>query len=386
MSSVLLKNIGTIVSGDINAPILKGNAVFATQGKIVKVGNESELNVSAADTTIDCAGTTVCPGLFDSHCHVVLGDYTPRQKQTGFLESEVHGGVTTFISAGEVHLAGRPKDPAGTKALAIVAAKSFANFRPGGGKVVGGAVILEKGLTKHDFEDMAREGVRTVGEIGLGSVKNPEDAAPMVKWAKACGMAVMMHAGGTSIPGSSTVTAEMVIQTAPDIVSHINGGPTAIALDEVKRLVTDTDLALEMVHCGNPKVMVEAANLCVAHNALDRIIIGNDAPSGTGVVPLGVLRVIAHLASLSSITPEQALCMATGNTARVHKRPRGRIAEGLEADLVIMDAPMGSVGADALAAIAAGDIPAVSMVLVDGEIVVSKSRNTPPPVRKPVVI
>ena len=386
MSSVLLKNIGTIVSGDINAPILKGNAVFATQGKIVKVGNESELNVSAADTTIDCAGTTVCPGLFDSHCHVVLGDYTPRQKQTGFLESEVHGGVTTFISAGEVHLAGRPKDPAGTKALAIVAAKSFANFRPGGGKVVGGAVILEKGLTKHDFEDMAREGVRTVGEIGLGSVKNPEDAAPMVKWAKACGMAVMMHAGGTSIPGSSTVTAEMVIQTAPDIVSHINGGPTAIALDEVKRLVTDTDLALEMVHCGNPKVMVEAANLCVAHNALDRIIIGNDAPSGTGVVPLGVLRVIAHLASLSSITPEQALCMATGNTARVHKLPRGRIAEGLEADLVIMDAPMGSVGADALAAIAAGDIPAVSMVLVDGEIVVSKSRNTPPPVRKPVVI
>jgi enamidase len=382
MSSVLLKNIGTIISGDINAPILAGNAVFVEDGKIKKAGNESELDVSSADVTIDCAGTTVCPGLFDSHCHVVLGDYTPRQQQTGFLESEVHGGVTTFISAGEVHLAGRPKDPAGTKALAIVAAKSFANFRPGGAKVVGGAVILEKGLTKSDFEEMAREGVRTVGEVGLGSVKNPADAAPMVQWAKECGMAVMMHAGGTSIPGSSTVTAEMVIQTAPTIVSHINGGPTAIALDEVKRLVTETDFALEMVHCGNPKVMVEAAGLCVAHNALDRIIIGNDAPSGTGVVPLGVLRVIAHLASLSSIKPEQALCMATGNTARVHKLPRGRIAEGLEADLVILDAPMGSVGDDTLAAIAAGDIPAVSMVLVDGKIVVSKSRNTPPPKRK----
>ncbi|MEJ2169678.1 MAG: amidohydrolase family protein, partial [Desulfobacterales bacterium] len=386
MSSVLLKNIGTIVSGDINAPLLEGNAVFVAEGKIVKAGRQSELIVPAADVTIDCAGTTVCPGLFDSHCHVVLGDYTPRQKQAGFLESEVHGGVTTFISAGEVHLEGRPKDPAGTKALAIVAAKSFANFRPGGGKVVGGAVILEKGLTKTDFEEMAREGVRTVGEIGLGSVKNPEDAAPMVKWAQECGMVVMMHTGGTSIPGSSTVTAEMVIKTAPDIVSHINGGPTAIALDEVKRLVVDTDFVLEMVHCGNPKVMVEAADLCTAHNALHRIIIGNDAPSGTGVVPLGVLRVIAHLGSLSSIKPEQTLCMATGNTARVHKLLRGRIAEGLEADLVIMDAPMGSVGADALAAIAAGDIPAVSMVLVDGKIVVSKSRNTPPPVRKPEVV
>jgi enamidase len=386
MSKVLLKNIGTIVSGDIKNPILSGDAVWVQAGKIRKVGREADLNVSDADVTIDCAGATLTPGLFDSHCHVVLGDYTPRQKQTGFLESEVHGGVTTFISAGEVHLPGRPKDPAGTKALAILAAKSFANFRPGGGKVVGGAVILEKGLTKADFEEMAREGVRTVGEVGLGTIKNPEDAAPMVRWAKACNMTVMMHAGGTSIPGSSTVSADMVIRTAPDIVSHINGGPTAIAVDEVKRLITETDFAIEMVHCGNPKVMVEAANLCVDHNALDRIIIGNDAPSGTGVVPLGVLRVIAHLASLSKIKPEEAICMATGNTARVHKLPRGIIAEGLEADFVVMDAPMGSVGEDALAAIGAGDVPGVAMVLVDGELVVAKSRNTPPPVRKPEVI
>jgi enamidase len=385
MSKFLLKNIGTLVSGDISNPILKGNAILIEDGKIKQIGQEGDFDTAGVQTTIDCAGTTVTPGLFDSHCHVVLGDYTPRQKQTGFLESEVHGGVTTFISAGEVHLPGRPKDPAGTKALAILAAKSFANFRPGGGKVVGGAVILEKGLVKADFEELVKEGVRTVGEIGLGTIKDPEDAAPMVKWAQECGMTVMMHTGGTSIPGSSTVTAEMVIQTNPDIVSHINGGPTAVAMDEVQRLVTETDMALEIVHCGNPKVAVEAANFCIEQNALNRIIIGNDAPSGTGVVPLGVLRVICHLASLTAIKPEEAVCMATGNTARVHKLPQGVIAEGKDADLVIMDAPMGSVGEDALSAIEAGDVPAVAMVLVDGEIVVAKSRNTPPPVRKPTV-
>ncbi len=386
MSKVLLKNIGKIISGNIADPILQGNAILIEEGKIKQFGREGDLDAAGAEMIIDCDGATVTPGLFDSHCHTVLGDYTPRQQQTGFLESEVHGGVTTFISAGEVHLPGRPKDPAGTKALAILAAKSFASFRPGGGKVVGGAVILEKGLTKADFEELAKEGVRTVGEIGLGSIKNPEDAAPMVQWAKECGMTVMMHSGGTSIPGSSTVTAEMVIQTNPDIVSHINGGPTAVAIAEIERLVTGTDLALEVVHCGNPKVAVEAANLCVANNALNRIIIGNDAPSGTGVVPLGILRVICHLASLTAIKPEQAICMATGNTARVHKLPRGIIAEGTEADLVIMDAPMGSVGQDALSAIEAGDVPAVAMVLVDGKIVVAKSRNTPPAVRKPRVV
>ena len=47
---------------------------------------------------------------------------------------------------------------------------------------------------------------------------------------------------------------------------------------------------------------------------------------------------------------------------------------------------MGSVGEDALSAIEAGDVPAVAMVLVDGEIVVAKSRNTPPAVRKPKVL
>jgi enamidase len=269
--------------------------------------------------------------------------------------------------------------------LAILAAKSFAGFRPGGMKVLGGAVILEKGLTERDFEEMAKEGVRVVGEIGLGSVKSPEDAAPMVKWAKKYGMVVMMHTGGTSIPGSTTVGLDQVVQSDPDIVSHINGGPTAASMEEVEKLITQTSMAIEVVHCGNMKVAVEAGALVVKHKALQRVIIGNDAPSGTGVVPLGVVRVIALLGSMTSIKPEQAICMATGNTAKIFKLNRGIIEEGKDADLTIMDSPLGSVGKDALSAIAAGDVPGVSMVLVDGQIVVTTSRNTPPAVRKPTV-
>lgn len=386
MSTLMLKNIGTLVSGMIENPLLDADTLLVEDGIIKGIGKENDLDEGGADRTVDCAGTTVIPGLMDSHCHVILGDFTSRQNQIGFLESEVHGGVTTIISAGEVHLKGRPKDPAGAKALAILAAKAFNNFRPGGAKVIGGALILEKGLTRGDFEEMAREGVRTVGEIGLGSVKQPEDAAPMVRWAKEVGMIVMMHTGGTSIPGSSVVTADMVIRTGPDIVSHLNGGPTAIPLDEVKKLVYDTDFALEMVHCGNPLVAVEAAKMIMDADALDRIIIGNDAPSGTGVIPLGIVRVMNILAALTPIRPEEAICMATGNTARVHRLNRGIIAEGREADLVIMDAPMGSVGEDALSAIEAGDNPAVAMVIVDGEIVVSKSRNTPPAKRNPSIL
>ncbi len=382
MPSVLVKNIGTLISGDIANPVLDADAILIQDGKISKIGKESELASSPADSVIDADGSTITPGLIDSHCHVVLGDFTPRQNQIGFLESEVHGGVTTMISAGEVHLPGRPKDPAGTKALAILAAKSFSAFRPGGAKVVGGAVILEKGLTEKDFEEMAREGVRVVGEIGLGSVKSPEDAAPMVKWAKKNGMVVMMHTGGTSIPGSDTVTAAQVIATDPHIACHVNGGPTAVSPEEIRSLVADTSYTLEIVHCGNPKAIVDSLALGLKHNALGRFIIGNDAPSGTGVVPLGILRVICMAASLTTVKPEQALCMATGNTAKVFGLNRGFVKEGFEADLVAMDAPMGSVGLDALSAIEAGDIPGISMVMIDGKVQVKVSRNTPPPKKK----
>ena len=386
MADLLVKNIGTLVGGNIENPLLQGDAIVIKDGKINAVGYLKDLEIPQGIKTIDCHGTTVTPGLIDSHCHTILGDYTSRQNQMGFLESELHGGVTTMISAGEVHLKGRPKDPAGVKSLAILAAKSFNNFRPGGAKVEGGAVILEKGLVQSDFEEMAKEGVHIVGEVGLGSVKDPREAAPMIQWAKACGMTVMMHTGGTSIPGSSTVTADMVIQADPDIASHVNGGPTAVALDEVKQLITKTSMALEIVHCGNPLITVKSGELFVEHKVLDRVIIGNDAPSGTGVVPLGILRVINQLASLTPISGAQAICMASGNTARVHKLNCGIIEPGREGDLVIMDTPMGSVGKNALEAIEAGDVPGVAMVIVDGKVVVAKSRNTPPAVNSPELV
>lgn len=204
----------------------------------------------------------------------------------------------------------------------------------------------------------------------------------MVKWAKKNGMTVMMHTGGTSIPGSATVTADQVIATDPDIVSHINGGPTAIPPEEVEKIIKETSLAFEIVHCGNPKIAVAIAKIAREANAFPRIIIGNDAPSGTGVIPLGILRVLNLICSLGGVKAEEAIAMATGNTARIYKFNRGVIKEGLEADLVLMDAPMGSIGEDALQAIEAGDIPGVSMVIIDGKIVATSSRNTPPPKRK----
>jgi enamidase len=378
----LIKNIGLMVSGDIAKPLLDGDSIVIEDGKIAAVGSGLD---SDADTVIDAKGSTVIPGLMDSHCHPVFGDFTPRQRTMDFIESGLHGGLTTMISAGEVHLPGRPRDIVGLKALAVVAAKAYANLRPAGVKVHGGAPILELGMVEDDFAEMARHGVTLVGEIGLGSVRTGKDAAPMVRWAKKHGMTVTIHTGGPSIAGSSPISAEVVLEADPHVVGHINGGTTSMSEREIDSLVA-TQMALEIVHCGNGKTALHTLERAKEAKALHRIIIGNDAPSGTGVVPLGILRVIAHLASLGGLDPESAICMASGNTARVYGLPVGVIEPGREADLCIVDAPIGSVGKTALEALRAGDLFGISMVLIDGQIKIGRSRNTPPAARAALVV
>jgi enamidase len=378
----LIRNIGTLVSGDIHRPILDADSIVADGGRITALGQGLD---GDADTVIDARGSTVIPGLIDSHCHPVFGDFTPRQRTVDFIDSGLNGGLTTMISAGEVHLPGRPKDIVGLKALAIVAAKAYANLRPAGVKVHAGAPILELGMTEADFAEMAGAGVRLVGEIGLGSVRTGKDAAPMVRWAKKHGMTVTIHTGGPSIAGSSPIGAEVVLEADPHVVGHINGGTTSMSEREIDSLVS-TEMALEIVHCGNGKTALHTLARAREAGAFHRLIVGNDAPSGTGVVPLGILRVIAHLASLGGARPEEAIAMATGNTARVYGLPVGVIEPGREADLCIVDAPVGSVGRTALEALAAGDLCGISMVLIDGQVRIGRSRNTPPAARAAEVV
>lgn len=375
MRDMLIKNIGTLFTGDIDNPIYEKCSVLVENGKISRILFE---DVKYDGLIVDAKGMSVCPGFIDSHSHPVLGDYTPRQNQIGFIDSSLHGGVTAMISAGEVHLPGRPVDPEGTKALAILASKSFSRLRPSGVKVYGGALILEKGLKEEDFKELKEKGVWLVGEIGLGSVKTADEAYEMVQWAKKYGMKVLMHVGGTSIPGSSTVTCEDVLKVRPDVCCHLNGGPTSIPFQEAKRIIDSTDCTIEIVHCGNPLTAYEIAKYMKEKGILRRLIIGNDAPSGTGVIPLGIWRVVNFISSLCGIPAEIAICCATGNTQRAFGLSHGTVKEGMDADLQIIDAPMGSQGKDAKEAIELGDIPGIAMVIIDGEIKVRVSRNTPP--------
>ena len=73
---------------------------------IASVGDAASADASGIAAAIDAAGATVTPGFCDNHTHPVLGDFTPRQLQVDFIDSYLHGGTTTMISAGEPHTPG----------------------------------------------------------------------------------------------------------------------------------------------------------------------------------------------------------------------------------------------------------------------------------------
>jgi enamidase len=106
--------------------------------------------------------------------------------------------------------------------------------------------------------------------------------------------------------------------------------------------------------------------------------VATDTPTGSGVMPLGMLYTMSHLASLAGIAPELCIAAATGSNARVYRLDSGLLAAGKAADIVLLDAPDGGTQDNALAAIRNGDIAAVGAVITGGRPrFVGRSRNTP---------
>src|SRR5579862_929502 len=382
-SKLVIRNIGLMLSGALEKPILDADAIVAENGKITGIGRLKDVNIEGATTIVDANGTTVAPGLIDSHVHPVAGDWTPRQNQFNWIDSYLHGGVTTMISAGEVHMPGRPRDVVGLKAMAVFAQRAFWTLRPGGVKVHAGAPVIECEMVEEDFKEMAAAGVKLLGEVGLGGVKDGPTARKMVGWARKYGIQSTIHTGGPSIPGSGLIDKDVVLEADTDVVGHINGGHTALPDDQIRCICEGCRRGLELVHNGNERAALHTLRIAKEMNQLERVILGTDAPAGSGVQPLGIIRMVAMLSSLGEVPAELAFCFATGNTARMRHLNSGQIAVGRAADLVFLDRAQHSAGRDLLESVQLGDIPGVGMVLIDGIVRCHRSRNTPPATEVP---
>jgi len=385
-SKLVIRNIGLVLSGALEKPILDADTIVAVGGRITAIGRAKDLDAEGATSSIDAKGCAIAPGLIDSHVHPVAGDWTPRQSQLNWIDSTLNGGVTTMISAGEVHTPGRPRDVVGLKALAISAQRQFTNFRPSGVKVHAGAPCIEPEMVEQDFADLAAAGVKLLGEVGLGGVKDGPTAKRMVAWARKYGIQSTIHTGGPSIPGSGLIDADVVLAADTDVVGHINGGHTALPDGQIRCICEGCKRALEIVHNGNERAALYTLRLAREMTELPRVILGTDGPAGSGVQPLGILRMVSMLSAIGELPAEEAMCLATGNTARTRGLDCGLIEVGRAADFVFLDRAQHSAGKTVLESIRLGDLPGVGMVVIDGVVRCGRSRNTPPAERVPEVV
>src|SRR5918997_4760318 len=241
MPSILINNIGTLVTGKLADPLRKADSIYIEDGLVRAIGNGLK---QKANQIIDANGITAIPGLVDSHSHPSIGEYTPAQNSLTWITNYMHGGVTALISAGELHLPGLPlpPDPRTALSVAIVTKRCYDNLRPSGVKVHAGTLLLVPGLTEKDFDEIQALGIKLVKFIFYDYSLLPNgEAERYVKWAKTRGIKVKIHSGGASRSGVSQVAGfEIVAKIQPEIIGHITGGAVPQPPNHIVRVGSGT--------------------------------------------------------------------------------------------------------------------------------------------------
>ena len=290
-----------------------------------------------------------------------------------------------MVSAGELHLPGLDYNnltPELMTSLALLAKATTGRIRWSGAKVYAGTLLMVPGMTEEDFDKVADAGtILTKFLFYPLSLENKEEAQRYVRWCHERGLRVKVHTGGVSRSGLNAVCGfETLSWLQPDIAAHISGGPIPMPDEDLDELVDNTEFALEICSSGNYRSAIRAVERLAKAGRLDRLTLGTDTPGGTGVLARGMLRNMIFLSSVVGLTAGEVIAVATGNTAKAHGLDTGMLKPGMPADLVIAGRIDGSAGTTLTEAIEHGDLPGISTVMIDGELVVSgRSEQTPPP-------
>ena len=383
MTTTLITNIGEFFTGDLKLPTADVSTLLIENDRIKALNPPAD---AECDKVIDAEGLAVLPGLVDGHIHPVFGEWTPTQDTMGWIGNYMHGGSTTMISAGELHTPGLDYNDLSADlvtSLAEVTSATTGRIRWSDVKVHAGTALLVPGMTEKHFDRLADAGAILVKFIFFPLEANREEAIRYTAMARERGIRTKVHTGGVSRSGSSQVCGfDTLSWLQPNIAAHVSGGPIPMSDDDLAKLVDNTEFALEICSSGNYRSTYMVVQRLMEQGRLDRLTMGTDTPGGTGVIPRGMLRNILFLSSICEMTPADAIAVGTRNTAKAHGLNVGILKEGAPADLLIAGPVRGSAGSTMADAITHGDLPGISFVIIDGEVIVeTRSEQTPPPMQ-----
>lgn len=383
MKKVYMKNLGTIVSGNVNNPVLKAEAIYAEDGIIQYVGAAKADLEAAAGTVIDVKGLDIAPALIDAQGHPPINDYLPEFQATDFAVNFMAGGTGSMISVGST-MPGMPSTVAGLKAVALAGKHVWDAYHPQGSKIYGGALMLAEGMQDKDFAEVAAGGVKVVGEVGKSALQDVSKVAALVKMAKKNGMVVTAHSGGASSPACASYTAADLLQINPDVICSLNGAPTPMSDADIEKVIKEGNFFYNLVGHGNLRLLLKVYKLAQAAGKANKLLFGTNVPSMSGYSPLGLWLSIAALSNANpDVHPATFIAMASGNVADCYGLNHGKIEKGYKLDTILLD----GFGYDTcpFKTLQSGNMCSVSFVVMDGELRMPACKNVPGASKKPEV-
>jgi len=384
MEKMYIKNLGTIASGDINAPILDAKVIYAENGVIQYVGAANAEFEAAASVVVDAKGLDICPSLIDAHAHPPLNDYLPEFKCVDFAVNFMAGGTGSIISVGS-SMPGMPYTVSGVKAVAVAGKEIWDTYRPQGSKVYGGALMLVDGLQDKDFAEVAAAGVKVVGEVGKSPLHDVNKIAALTKLAQKHGMLVTAHSGGPTNANCACFNADDLLKIKPNVICALNGDPTPMSDADIDKVLKEGDCYFDVLAHGNQRLMLHVYKTAAALGKANKLMLGTNVPSMSGYSPLGLWLCIASLSNANpDVHPSTFIAMASGNVADCYGLDHGKIAKGYKLDIVFLD----GYGYDTCpyATLQSGNMCSTSYVVLDGVLRMPKCKNVPGASKQPEFI
>ena len=385
-----LRGLGGVLAAEPAWAFSDDSQILCEEGRIVAIGDATEARVRSLRErnitvrVLNGDGLVAFPGLIDGHVHPVAGSTSVVPAGSDWTHCYLNAGVTACVSAGELTVPGfsaRSATPDAVTRLATTSAWCFGNIAAPP-RVFAGTLLAVPGLEERHIAEVAAAGGRCLKYIyyPFGQDGWREEVERYRHWARAHGLVTKLHAGGTSFQGDSVAaTGEIVIEVAPDLYAHANGGPIPLSDTETMSVIEETNAFIEVIPGGNLRLLGRIARALHERGELDRLTVGTDSPGGNGIVPRGLLQAIVAISALGGVDAATALRCGTENVARSHRIPAGAIRTGELANILLAGPVRGSSHKTISAAIESGELIGIGAVIYEGDVVALPARFTPPP-------
>jgi imidazolonepropionase-like amidohydrolase len=351
--------------------VLKGGSVYAspeaspisdavvvmTSGVITAVGRTSEVPIPADARVIDCAGKTIVAGFWNSHVHFTEAVWKsaangPAAPLTAHMQTMLtQWGVTTVWDIGS-----NPTD------LLPLRRRVISGEVPGPNVFFAGSIFPRDGRPAYLPADMqlpeaatpeqAGQMARAYMQLGLDGIKlftgayKGEDK-PVVNMDVAVAKAAVdvAHAAGKPVFAHPQNTAgiEAVIAAGVDVMAHTVGRQPGYTPEQLARF-KQQDIALTPTLSLFAKLPIPPEIVArVVDNVVNQLKLfsenGGTVLFGTDVGYTQLYdTTLEYELMRRALSERQVLASLTTNPARYFKAAKkGRVAQGLDADLVILD-------------------------------------------------